>query len=198
VTPPACESATDFVMACYQNRRFSPTGATLFRGDDIRAVGGYTPHAFNLVPDAAVLMKTALLKPGRFVGFVDSVVFNYRVHSASTTSSTKLKVWADELAQLSRIVADLIRGTAPAMEQEFLKLRDRYIVSFILGQVGNNTAQALKSWYCRYMDCYRLCRPYLKLHSVKTFCFGMLSMVFPAFMQKVTQVTNSLSGNHGR
>lgn len=177
VTPPDRENAIDFVLECYRNQRFASAGATLFRTAELRAVGGYGADHFNLVPDSSVMMKISLLDPRRSISFVDDVVCNYRVHSSNLTGSTKLSVWVDEIVRLSDITLKRLEMVAPTFCRHFLTYRDRYVVSFTLGLAGECPSRDLLERSRIILDCYSVCRPYLGVHSLKTFCRGALGLL---------------------
>lgn len=190
VTPPCVENASKFVIESFKSQRFSPTGATLFRTVELIAVGGYLNHSFNLVPDAAVLMKVALLDPRRNVKFIDANVFNYRVHASNLTGSTKLQIWADEISGLSKMVADRLNQAMPTAITEFRKYSSRYLVSVIMSLAASHSGGGFRTKWRLLSVCCHVCRPFLDKNSIKTFCFGSLKLISPALVQILNQLRN--------
>lgn len=184
VVPPVYEKPSDFILECYGTRRFSPTGATLFRTADMREVGGYVWKGLNLVLDASMLMRVALLNKDKYIVFVDEKVFKYRVHSSNATIGASLRVWADEIECLFKEISSRIDGSVE-FKKRLVANRDRYLVSFLFHHAeqackGGGVALKLKT----ALVCSAVCKPYIKPHSLSKLVIGYLKLVLPEHMVK--------------
>jgi len=188
VTPPELEHTADFVLECYRNQRFASAGAVLLRTSDMRAIGGYWTHHFNLVSDSAMMLGICLLNPLRQVKFVDATVFNYRVHSTNLTNSEKLDLWVEEILRLSNLIFAKLEIVAPGMCNDFIVWRDRYVISFVLG-LAMECRHASFASRCRALcDCYRTCSQYLGFTTLKTFCSGALQLMSPGLYRLLGEI----------
>lgn len=178
LVPPGEERCREYVMACFQNRRYAPSGATLFRRSDAVKDGGYFYGNFNLVMDSAMMYKVAAMNPDRVVRSVPLVVFNYRLHAANATNFESIGTWVSEIRRLLDMVSSRI-SSSPAELADFRMNSDLYISTFIVNSAGHAmTGNFIKRLgaFCAHA---RLSLPYLRPPGIGVFAhaiaFSLLS-----------------------
>jgi glycosyltransferase involved in cell wall biosynthesis len=190
VIPPLCESGANFIMECYGNKRYSPTGATLFNTTAMKHEGGYLWHNFNLVLDTAMMMKIALFSEKRCVKFIDQIVFHYRVHSTNATNAEKISSWVLEIEGLFRIIMQKL-DVSQTYRHRLNKFKDRYVIAFVIHLSTQSPAKTIKDKVALFKECYYVCKPYIGIHSLKPLLYGYGKLILPDRMvRKLRRLKN--------
>jgi glycosyltransferase involved in cell wall biosynthesis len=144
---PRDESAVAFYRGVLRNRRSIYPCGTLFRTEDLRAVGGYDGDRFAAAADFGAAIRAALER-GR-VRYVDRVVCHYTEHQANLTSLVDVANWSDTLREISAMV-DSIAELPVAQQAAMQRDMNEFIAYFVMDVVGKRAlfsgSGTLQAW----------------------------------------------------
>jgi glycosyltransferase involved in cell wall biosynthesis len=141
------ESGLAFYRGWLTHRRATYPSGTLFRTQDIRAVGGYDGDRFGAAADIGAAMQVAVARG--LVRYVDRVVCNYTEHETNLSHEIDPTQWAETLREIGALV-EAQSGLAPeerANLQRLLRNFESYVVmDFVAKRVLASGGGALQAW----------------------------------------------------
>jgi len=179
--PPPCEEDRDFALEYFQGNRKMHPCSTLLRTADLRQIGGYTQGSVVLAVDAIVWSRI-LLQRGLIVGVAEALS-NYRIHTARTTSSSRVQVWQKDIERLIDLWSNAFQNSAAGVQWQFRRAARHYESWEMAAVINQSSGSPLGR--IRGMASYFVYRKsFMGVIGKRNLLGGMVKLLLPEFLKR--------------